>query len=130
MSPQLWFHSFTLESPILLFRTIRTSAHARRLAKASLSELPILFSDWLDLSQADNSAKRNRVFTPTRTFWLFLAQILSADGSCTEAVRRALAWLATDEGEPSPESSAYCQARMRLPEELLDTLARQVVERV
>lgn len=45
-------------------------------------------------------------------------------------MRRALAWLATDEGEPSPESSAYCQARMRLPEDLLDTLARQVVERL
>jgi hypothetical protein len=50
-----------------------------------------------------------------RTFWLFLSQVLSSDGSCQEAVAKALAWIAMESGEIiSSNTSAYCQARARL----------------
>jgi Transposase DDE domain/Insertion element 4 transposase N-terminal len=106
----------------------RVGAQYVRLAQTTLSDLPILFTDWLDLSQTDSKhpAARNRLFTPTRTLWLFLAQILSADGSCTEAVRRALTWLASEGDEASPDSSAYCQARQRLSQDYLQELIKQV----
>jgi hypothetical protein len=110
----------------------RVGAQYARLAQATLSDLPILFTDWLDLSQSDcgHRSARHRLFTPSRTFWLFLAQILSADGSCTEAVRRALTWLASEGDEASPDSSAYCQARQRLSQEFVEDLIKQVSTRV
>lgn len=111
---------------------LRVGAQFSRLAQTALSELPLLFTDWLDLSQADakHPASRDRLFTPTRTFWLFLAQIFSADGSCTEAVRRALTWLASDGCEASPDSSAYCQARQRLSLEFVQDVMKQVRDRL
>ena len=39
------------------------------------------------LQPPDDSPSRQRVFTPRRTFWLFLAQVLSATRTCREAVR-------------------------------------------
>lgn len=37
---------------------------------------------------------RDCLFTPLVTLWMFLAQVLSADGSCREAVAKLLAFLA------------------------------------
>ncbi|MBK1720567.1 IS4 family transposase, partial [Thiocystis violacea] len=69
---------------------------------------------------------RERVFPPTETLSMFLAQALSADGSCRQAVdeaavKRLLAGLPPH----STNTSAYCQARARLPKSLIATLARQ-----
>jgi len=69
--------------------------------------------------------RRRRVFTASATFWLFLSQVLGPARVCREAVRKAQVWLAP--GELSPSTSAYCQARARLPQKTLDqTLARLV----
>lgn len=70
-------------------------------------------------------------FPPERTFWLFLSQVLSADGSCREAVRKFLAWRAL-EGEPpaSPKTGAYCNARKRLSREALADTHRDVARRL
>jgi hypothetical protein len=62
-------------------------------------------------------AGRRRVFTPETVFWLFLAQVLGPARSCREALRSAQAWLC---GALSASTSAYCQARARLPQNLLD----------
>ena len=68
-------------------------------------------------------------FPPSRTFWLFLAQVLGADGSCAEAVRKALAWRALEGKQPaSPKTGAYCRARARLPEEGIEELHEQLVQ--
>jgi hypothetical protein len=63
---------------------------------------------------------RHRLFTPAVTLWTFLSQLLDPDHSCRQAVARLLAWR-TAAGLPacSPENSAYCKARGRLPEGLL-----------
>ena len=55
---------------------------------------------------------RERVFPPTETLAMFLAQALSPDGSCRQAVddaavKRLIAGLAPH----STSTSAYCQAR-------------------
>ena len=66
---------------------------------------------------------RNRLFNPVVTLWAFLSQILDEDKSCHHAVSRVIAWLSTENVEiPSTDTSAYCQARKRLPEKLLQNL--------
>ena len=63
---------------------------------------------------------RERLFPPTETLSMFLAQVLAADGSCQQAVddaavKRVLGSLP----RCSSRTSAYCQARLRLPTELV-----------
>ena len=66
-------------------------------------------------------------FSPSRTFWLFLSQVLAADRSCRETVRKFLAWLALEQGRTaSPKTGAYCQARSRLRLGGIETAYRQV----
>ena len=65
---------------------------------------------------------RNRIFTPESTFFLFMWQILSMT-SCVETVQRTLLRLSMGGGrKASPSSSAYCQARSRLPGKLFETI--------
>jgi len=61
---------------------------------------------------------RQRVFTPRVTFWLFLGQVLSGAPTCREALRHGQAWLRR--AQLSSNTSAYCQARGRLPQAHLD----------
>lgn len=68
---------------------------------------------------------RERLYTPAVTLWTFLSQLLDADHSCRQAVARLLAWRTAQGLSPcSPDNSAYCKARGRLPEELLARLTR------
>jgi len=72
---------------------------------------------------AEGITYRERLFSPMVTVWAFLSQLLDQDNTCANAVSRIIAWLAS-EGQPlpSPDPSAYCQARQRLPEGLLRRL--------
>jgi hypothetical protein len=66
------------------------------------------------------------VYTPLVTLCVFLGQVLSADHSCRAAVARLIAYrVARKERACSPETSAYCQARKRLPEKFFSQLAKQ-----
>ncbi|MDV2997039.1 MAG: IS4 family transposase ISAcma16 [Chroococcidiopsis sp. SAG 2025] len=66
---------------------------------------------------------KKRLFDPVITLWAFLSQVLDADKSCHNAVSKVIAHLAGEDVEvPSTDTSAYCQARARLPEELLEKL--------
>lgn len=70
---------------------------------------------------------RNRVFTPMVTLWAFLSQVVARkDSSCEDAVARVLADRVAH-GQPacSPDTSSYCQARARLPEQGIADLTRQ-----
>jgi hypothetical protein len=72
-------------------------------------------------------AHRERVFPPTETLSMFLAQVLSPDGSCRQAVNDAVMKRIIGGLERcSSQTSAYCQARARLPTEMISTLTRQV----
>ncbi len=66
---------------------------------------------------------RQRLFDPFVTLWAFLSQVLESDKSCHNVVSRVISYLVDEKVElPSTDSSAYCQARSRLPEELLHKL--------
>src|SRR5260221_4735758 len=77
------------------------------------------------------SASRQRRFSPRMTFWPFLAQVLSPNSACRDAVRKAQAWWALrHQIEISADTSAYCQARARLPGTILQRIHRHVCERM
>jgi Transposase DDE domain len=72
-------------------------------------------------------AHRERLFPPTETLSMFLAQALSADRSCQKAVdEAAIKRLAAGLAPCSTHTGAYCGARVRLPMEMVNTLARYV----
>ena len=97
---------------------------------ASTPELP--FSRCLTQEQIeaelDNLGRsyRERIYSPWATIWIFLSQVLSPDHSCREALARFAAFRAARGLPPcSTETGSYCEARQRLPAELLAQLTRQ-----
>jgi hypothetical protein len=98
----------------------------QRLRQQSLGHLELLFQPLLPpglLSQTDEGPNsRERVYSVHRTFFGFLGQVLKPDTSCREIVRQIQALFALqDRGPVDENTSAYCQARKRLP---LDRLCR------
>ena len=72
---------------------------------------------------------RCRLFDPIVTLWAFLSQVLDVDKSCHNAVSRVISYLVGEGVElPSTDTSAYCQARQRLPEKLLQKLFYKVAD--
>jgi hypothetical protein len=68
---------------------------------------------------------RERLFPPTETLSLFLAQALSTDRSCQKAVNdSAVKRLVGGLPHCSTHTGGYCRARQRLSVELVATLAR------
>lgn len=68
---------------------------------------------------------RERQFPPTETLSMFLAQAMNDDRSCQKAVNEAAVKRVVG-GLPlcSTTTGGYCQARQRLPLEMVSTLAR------
>ena len=101
------------------------AARVRRVRRLPLERLIAVAGPLLRFAQVGDL--RRRVFTAAATFWLFLSQVLGPARACPArcGVRKAQAWLA--QGDLSPSTSAYCQARARLPQKMLDdTLAHLV----
>lgn len=66
------------------------------------------------------------IYTPATTLWVFLAQCLSPDHSCVEAVAQLIGWrLARGLKCCSAETGAYGTARERIPEEACHKLLRE-----
>ena len=66
------------------------------------------------------------IYSPAVTLWVFLAQCLSADHSCREAVAQLIAWrLTRGLKRCSADTGAYCTARERIPEAACLQLARE-----
>src|SRR6266446_4313220 len=96
------------------------------LRQQNLLHLEKLFAPLLPaglLSQADQGPNsRDRIYSLRRTFFGFLYQVLNPDCPCREIVRQIQALFALhDQGPVDEGTSAYCQARKRLP---LDRLQR------
>jgi hypothetical protein len=103
--------------------------HARQLAlyRQRVLDPPALL-DWDVLAAtyvaaglaAANITWRQRQFPPHVTLWAFLWQVLSADGSCREAVTQVRAMrVARGQAPPSPNTGSHCKARLRLPEAVM-----------
>jgi hypothetical protein len=98
----------------------------RQLRQRSLCHLDTLFGPLLPnflLSQADDGPNsRDRVYSLRRTFFGFLYQVLNPLCSCRQIVQQIQALLLLDCSQLEIKgTSGYCQARDRLP---LDVLSR------
>lgn len=70
-------------------------------------------------------AHRERRFPPTETLSMFIAQALSADGSCQQVVNEsAIQRLKSGLPRCSTATGAYCRARQRLPVEMVSALVQ------
>jgi hypothetical protein len=115
--------------------TTRSRQVRRRLDRlADAPELP--FADLLPAQQVELALRaegvtfRRRLFSPLVTLWVFLSQALDPGQSCRAALDRFLAWRAFRRLPPcSPDTSAYCRARARLPEAVLARLTRDTGRR-
>ncbi len=74
---------------------------------------------------------RERLFPPTETLSMFLAQLLSPDRSCQGALdQRAVKRLNAGLTAGSTHTGGYCQARKRLPLEMVSHLAKYVGQKI
>ena len=112
----------------------RVRQHVREEARAS--EACAFFNlltgpDLLDEVETLLPPHRERLFPPTETLSMFLAQALNADRSCQKAVNNtAMHRLASGLPPCSTHTGAYCRARERLPTPMVRTLARVTGQRV
>lgn len=113
-------------------------AQSKHWRGSSLSRLCEIFGPWLPAALFAPTAKginsRQRTYPLPLTFWAFLSQVLSPGSSCREIVRKVQAWYAPQAQSPDSGTSAYCQARSRLPlaclVELHQTLAAKLSARL
>jgi hypothetical protein len=113
--------------PLWRARLAPLGRRVQHLRQQSLVHLDQLFGPLLPpqfLAQADEGLNsRERVFSVRRTFFGFLYQALNPGCPCREAVRQIQALWALHHDDPvAPGSSAYCQARARLPWDILPRL--------
>jgi hypothetical protein len=116
----------------------RLRAQSEQWRQSSLSRLCEIFGPWLPAVMLAPTAKginsRQRSYPLHLTFWAFLSQVLSPGSSCREIVRKVQAWYAPQDKTPDSGTSAYCQARSRLPlarlTELHQTLAGKLSARI
>ena len=104
-------------------------AKSRRLAafaaRADHDELAGMFCQQVHWPEKYQS-KRKRLYPLQRTFWLFLGQVLATGASCQEVAARFLGRLAIVGQQASTNTTAYCKARKRLPQEALDHVLHDV----
>ncbi len=112
--------------------TKRSASHFESVLSAIKSGSGLPFSSLLPRSDIEATLGdidyRNRVLTPIETVYAFLGQVTSADQSCQNALAQVIAHLEQSQSEQmlSANTSGYCQARQRLPEDVLPSLCRQV----
>jgi len=84
-----------------------------------------------DEHQASFAQDEDAVYTPPITLWAFLSQVLCKDEqrSCVAAVARVITLLVVLGKKPCAEDTgAYCRARAKLPEPVLERLTCQAAD--
>jgi len=87
---------------------------------------------------AENYTYRACFFDPILTTWAFLSQTLDSDRSCRKAISRVMAYQCAVSEQPpdaaslsvTPDTGAYCKARQRLPESVLERLYQTVSQQL
>jgi len=70
---------------------------------------------------------RERIYTPLKTIFMFVKQVLNPDKSCRNAVASAaIEQLCSNDALLSTNTGQYCKARKRLPEETVHELVREI----
>jgi hypothetical protein len=93
----------------------------------------MLFEDILPLSKINqwSNDERKRIYDSPTTLWAWFSQILEANASCHKAVTKVQAWREHLGLEPlSPKTNAYCKARKRLPNNLLELANDHVLKKL
>jgi hypothetical protein len=93
--------------------------------------LDILDHDMVNQALAAEGVTFNRrVYTPLVTVCMVLSQVIDPDHSCRAAVARLIVWLAINHRKPcAPDTSSYCEARLRLPEGVVARLVRHTARK-
>ncbi len=101
----------------------RISCHAKSCDSYEFFNLPT-GPEFLDRVETILPEHRERLFPPTETLSMCLAQAMSVDRSCQKAVDdAAIKRLVGGLPNCSTNTGAYCKARSRLPLEMISTLA-------
>ena len=102
--------------------------------QSSLSRLGEIFGPWLPAALLSPTAQgvnsRERLYPQALTFWAFRSQVLSPGSACREVVRKIQAWYAPQEKALDSGTSAYCQARARLPLATLTALHQTLADKL
>lgn len=102
------------------------------LRDSPVARLGQLLAGWLPasafaLKRASGANSRDRQFSVHTTFWGFLWQVLTPGSSCRQVVQRLRACGQLRGGEEMEgTTSAYCQARARLPLRFLLRLGQRL----
>jgi hypothetical protein len=106
----------------------RQRVNAYRTNSDSYSFFNILTSDaLLNTVESLLPDHRERLYSPTETLSMFLAQAMSADRSCQNSVNQsALTRLSGGLQPGSTRTGGYCRARQRLPLEMVSDLTRNI----
>lgn len=117
--------------PQLRSRLAALGPRVQDLRQQSLLHLEQLLGQFIPpglLSQADEGLNsRERIYSLRRTFWGFLYQVLNPGCPCREIVRQIQALFCLHHlGPVDAANSAFCQARLRLPLDLLQRLRHAV----
>lgn len=109
-------------------------AQSEQWRASTLSQLCEIFGPWLPAAMLAPSANgvnsRERLYPQSLTFWAFLSQVLSPGSACREVVRKIQAWYAPRDKSLDSGTSAYCQARGRLPLATLSALHQTLADKL
>jgi hypothetical protein len=95
--------------------------------KVVLSLTKIFGSDKCQLIISECREFRERTYTPLKTLFIFIKQVLNPDKSCKNAVAEVVAELLLGrEKEISINTGPYCKARKRLPTVTVKELVKEV----
>lgn len=86
-----------------------------------------------DAERAGFARDKRDIYTPAITLWALLSQVLHPGRlrSCAAAVSRVtVLCVALGRKPPSPDTGAYCRARAKLPERVLERLVYGVAEQL
>lgn len=117
---------------------VRPTSHPKSIIKSLNTNDGLPFSEVLSSeaigSSINNIPYRQRYgfYPPDVTLWALLSQALDADQSLDAAVSRVIAFHLSQgrENDISSSTSAYSQARAKLPEDLISNLVRQSAEQM
>ena len=108
----------------------RVGRHARSLHAYDFFNL-LTASTLFDRVDHHLPSHRERLYPPTDTLSLFMAQSLSPDGACQQVVNRhAVDRIANGLKPCSTHTGAYCKARQRLPLEMARSLTRETGQQI
>lgn len=126
-------HVLCGKPPKTTFTQFQEKLH--RLRRSTLSELSHIFDGLIPLDKLSSRVKgahsRTRIYSHSVSFFGFLHQVLSPGTPCREVVRKVQSFC-SEKKLPLPDSdnAAYCRARGKLSDEVLETIHTHVSEKV